>query len=143
MFFSDGVSGKVIAWGNLPPGFSAYSAVVDTVQSYGRPYTAVTELTGSPTGRSLFFDSGECFHQIKFGQGERHSEGAYDDRTMMPVKSGVEALCELREKGVQLILNQNSGQQSVITPSTSCLPVMTFRLLHSNSAKKRILSPIL
>ncbi len=87
MFFSDGVSGKVIAWGNLPPGFSAYSAVVDTVQSYGRPYTAVTELTGSPTGRSLFFDSGECFHQIKFGQGERHSEGAYDDRTMMPVKT--------------------------------------------------------
>lgn len=84
MYFQDQVSGKQIAKGRLPVGWTEYSAIINTAQSFGRPFTAVVELRRIEGGQVMFFQTGECYHQIKFGQGERHSEGAFDERTMTP-----------------------------------------------------------
>ena len=84
MYFQDIVSGRQIAKGRLPVGWTEYSAIINTAQSFGRPYTAVVELRKIPGGQVMFFETGECYHQIKFGQGERHKEGVFDERTMTP-----------------------------------------------------------
>lgn len=84
MYFQDQVSGKQIAKGRLPVGWTDYAAVINTAQSFGRPYTAVVELRKIAGGQVMFYQTGECYHQIKFGQGERHVEGAFDERSMTP-----------------------------------------------------------
>ena len=84
MYYADSVSGKVIAWGELPSGWEGNTSVIGTVQSFGRPFTAVVELRRADSGALMFYQTGECFHQIKFGQGERHREKTFDERTMMP-----------------------------------------------------------
>lgn len=84
MYFADAVSGRVVAWGDLPSDWTGNTSILGTVQSFGRPFTAVVELRRADSGALMFFQTGECFHQIKFGQRERHREGAFDERTMMP-----------------------------------------------------------
>ncbi len=84
MFFADKVSGKVVAWGDLPSGWVDNTSIIGTKQSFGRPFTAVVELRRADSRALMFYQTGECFHQIKFGQGERHRERAFDERTMMP-----------------------------------------------------------
>lgn len=84
MYFEDRISGTQIAKGRLPAGWTDYSAVIHTAQSFGRPYTAVVELRRIAGGEVMFFETGECYHQIKFGQGERHAEGNFDERSMTP-----------------------------------------------------------
>lgn len=84
MFFLDPISGKTIASGEVPAGWQQRTSVITTRQSYGRPFSAVVELNRENSGKLLFYDTGECFHKIKFGQGERHRDGDFDVRTLTP-----------------------------------------------------------
>lgn len=85
MIFTDSISGRTIASGEVPAGWEDYSTIVHTAQSFGRPFSALVELRRANSGKLLFFNTGECFHKIKFGQGERHRDGAFDARTLTPV----------------------------------------------------------
>lgn len=87
MFLNDAITGQPIAECQVPAGFAVQATINGTIQSFGRPYSATVELLREDQRGMLFFHSGECFHQIKFGQGERHVEGAYDPRTMLPLAS--------------------------------------------------------
>ena len=87
MFFLDPISGRTIASGEVPAGWQQRTAVITTRQSYGRPFTAIVELNRENSGKMLFYDTGECYHKIKYGPGERHRDGDFDERTLTPVKN--------------------------------------------------------
>ena len=76
MFLNDAITGQPIAECQVPAGFAVQATINGTIQSFGRPYSATVELLREDQRGMLFFHSGECFHQIKFGQGERHVEAA-------------------------------------------------------------------